>query len=99
MAPRVAPRTHSPRVPRVREIAISEFKTHCLRLIGEVMKTQGEIVITRRGKPVARVSGIKPRSGKIMGSRQGMGREVGDIVHNDWSQLFNVLREDGEDQT
>lgn len=36
-------------------VAISELKAHCLRLVDEVARRRREIVITRRGKPIARV--------------------------------------------
>ena len=35
--------------------AVSEFKTHCLRLVEEVARQRREIVVTKRGKPIARV--------------------------------------------
>ena len=40
---------------RVREVAATEFKTHCLRLMDEVEQTRGEVVVTRHGRPVARL--------------------------------------------
>ncbi len=36
-------------------VAISELKAHCLRLVDEVARRRREIVITKRGKPIARV--------------------------------------------
>ena len=39
----------------VRTIAISELKAHCLRLVDEVARRRSELVITKRGKPIARV--------------------------------------------
>jgi prevent-host-death family protein len=39
----------------VRTVAISELKAHCLRLIDEVARRRRELVITKRGKPIARV--------------------------------------------
>ena len=38
-----------------RTIAVSELKTHCLRLVEEVARQRREIVVTKRGKPIARV--------------------------------------------
>ena len=38
-----------------RTVPISELKTHCLRLVDEVARRRRELVITKRGKPVARV--------------------------------------------
>jgi prevent-host-death family protein len=39
----------------VRTVAISELKAHCLRLVDEVARKRRELVITKRGKPIARV--------------------------------------------
>ena len=36
-------------------VAVSELKAHCLRLIDEVARRRRSIVVTKRGKPVARV--------------------------------------------
>lgn len=38
-----------------RTVAISELKAHCLRLVGEVARGRVELVVTKRGKPIARV--------------------------------------------
>lgn len=41
-----------------REIAVSAFKARCLALLDEVAETGETLVITKRGKPVARVQPI-----------------------------------------
>ena len=38
-----------------RTVAISELKAHCLRLVDEVAQRRRELIITKRGKPIARV--------------------------------------------
>jgi len=38
-----------------REIPASEFKAKCLALLDEVSETKETLVVTKRGKPVARV--------------------------------------------
>jgi len=37
------------------EIPAGEFKAKCLKLLDEVQKQRRQIVITKRGKPVARL--------------------------------------------
>lgn len=37
----------------MKTVNITEFKTHCLRLVGEMERSQEPIRITKRGKPVA----------------------------------------------
>jgi prevent-host-death family protein len=36
-------------------VAISELKAHCLRLVDEVARGRRELIVTKRGKPIARV--------------------------------------------
>ena len=38
-----------------RPISVSELKTHCLRIVEEVSKRRREVVITKRGKRIARL--------------------------------------------
>jgi len=38
-----------------RTIAISELKAHCLRLVDEVARRRSVLVVTKRGKPIARI--------------------------------------------
>jgi prevent-host-death family protein len=66
------------------EIAAGEFKAHCLALLDEVAETGKELIVTKRGKPVAKVSPIEPPK-----SLRGSVRILGDIVspvfdEDDW---------------
>ena len=36
-------------------VAVSEFKTHCLRLVEKVARERRELIVTKRGKPIARL--------------------------------------------
>ena len=71
---------------KMKEITISEFKTHCAALINEVSKTGNAIRIIRRGKPVAEVipaSSKAPRKLKgqrKLGTMAGTVKVLGDIV-------------------
>jgi prevent-host-death family protein len=54
----------------MKTLAISEFKTHALKVLNDVAKYQETIVITKRGKPLAQVvpyrkSVMKPAPGKL----------------------------------
>lgn len=47
----------------MRSIAASQFKARCLALLDEVAETKETLVVTKRGKPVARVvPAEEPRS-------------------------------------
>jgi len=47
-------------VMKERSIAAGKFKAECLSLLDEVAETGRPLVVTKRGKPVARVVGIEP---------------------------------------
>ncbi len=57
----------------MKQMAAGEFKAHCLAVMDEVAATREPVVITKRGKPVAKVIPVeqkKPR--KLMGSLVGV---------------------------
>ncbi len=60
-------------------IAAAEFKAKCLALLDEVESTRQELVITKRGKPVAHVVPTPPKK-KFPFGKLG-GKAHGDIVH------------------
>jgi len=59
------------------QIPAGEFKTHCLRLLEEVARTGSSFVVTKRGRPVARVT---PVAGKEPASLAGSILEEGDLI-------------------
>lgn len=77
---------------RSKSINASEFKARCLRVLDDVQETRREVVITKRGKPVARLSPIGPARGSLRGAWKGMVKVRGDIVRVDWSSDFETLR-------
>ena len=58
----------------------SEFKATCLRLMDEVAETGGEIVITKNGRPTARLLPFRPRFGDWFGADRDRIEIIGDIV-------------------
>ena len=66
---------------------ISDFKTHCTAEIAEACRTGESIVVTRRGKPVAKVEPIieKPPI-RTLGAMQGALTIHGDIVHSNCAE-------------
>ena len=64
------------------EVAISEFKAKCLRLLEEVRRTKRPIRVTRRGKPVAEIVPPSPlqHHGSWLGSMREKFEILGDIV-------------------
>jgi prevent-host-death family protein len=72
-----------------RSIDASEFKAKCLRVLDEVQASRTEVVITKRGKPVARLSPIGSGRGSLRGAWKGTVQIHGDIVRVD---LFSELQ-------
>ena len=64
----------------VRFVAAGEFKTHCLKLMDEVRDRRCEIVITKRGAPVAKLAPFEEKAPDIFGSMKGSVIIHGDIV-------------------
>ena len=49
----------------MRTIPATEFKAHCLAILDDVAKTGEVVVVTKRGKPVARVTPLEPPASLI----------------------------------
>lgn len=45
---------------KTREIAAGEFKSKCLALLDEVARTGETLIVTKRGKPVAKLTPVEP---------------------------------------
>jgi len=79
-------------------IAAGEFKAKCLHLLDEVAQRRAPLVITKRGKPIAKLVPIDDKPIDIYGCMAGTGRIVGDIVSplDDWgnADLENLLGDD-----
>ena len=67
-------------------VPVTEFKAKCLRMLDDVEKKGDRIVITKRGKRIARVERASDEAPKLEGTWKGKARILGDIVnfHDDW---------------
>jgi len=63
-----------------RRIPASQLKIRCLALLDEVHKNRCEIVITKRGKPVAKLIPIDEQPNSFFGSMTGTMEITGDII-------------------
>lgn len=63
-----------------RVVTAADFKTHCLSLIDEVMQSRSEVVVTRYGKPVAKLVAFDEGPVALFGHLSGTVAEYGDIV-------------------
>jgi prevent-host-death family protein len=62
-------------------IAAGKFKATCLGLLDEVQRERKEIVITKRGKPVARIVPVEAEKiPNLFGRMKGSGTILGDII-------------------
>ena len=60
----------------------AEFKAKCLKLIDEVATTHESVVITKRGKPMAKLVPIGDETPtKLFGYMKHTGEILGDIVN------------------
>ena len=61
------------------QIPAGVFKARCLGLLDEVEQQRKEIVITKRGRPVARLVPVSDQPAVVFGRLKGSGRIVGEI--------------------
>lgn len=69
----------------MKEIPVTQFKAHCTQILREVADTP--YTVTRRGKPIAFISPVRPGSEKepktlseFMGCLRGTSMETGDLL-------------------
>ena len=75
-------------------LSATEFRARCHRLLDDVAKGAYSIVVTKRGKPVARVEAIRPQAERVRlkGRWAGLAKTKGDIVYFDTSADWQALR-------
>ncbi|MGA8539529.1 MAG: type II toxin-antitoxin system Phd/YefM family antitoxin [Terriglobales bacterium] len=76
----------------MKKIAAGEFKAHCLTLMEDVRSTREPLIITKRGKPVAKLVPVENKKDNWIGRLKGKIRIVGDIESpvvplEDWEVL------------
>ncbi|MFN2642235.1 MAG: type II toxin-antitoxin system Phd/YefM family antitoxin [Actinomycetota bacterium] len=62
----------------MKEIAAAKFKEQCLAILDQV--DEEGIVITKRGKPVAKLIPIRAESASLIGSLKGKIKIHGDVL-------------------
>jgi prevent-host-death family protein len=73
--------TYRQNVMDSRYIAASDFEANCLRLMDEVAQQRRPIIITRRGKPVAKLVPIETEAVELFGRMAGSVKICGDIIN------------------
>lgn len=68
----------------MKSIPATQFKAECLALLDRVARTGEELVVTKRGKPVARLVPVRKSSRRSLhGSVKVLGDIVGPVI-GDW---------------
>ena len=63
----------------MKKLPASKFKAHCLPVMKEVRATREPVLITKRGRPVAKLVPPNTSSDDFIGHLEGIVRVVGDI--------------------
>ena len=72
-------------IRKQREVPAGEFKAKCLALLDEVRDNDEEIIVTKRGKPVARLVPIEKKEWKSMaGTLLWQADDIITPMENDW---------------
>lgn len=64
------------------EISSVEFRSNCFKLLDRIEKTHEELIITKRGKPIAKVVHIDDggKNDPMLGALSGLGHTIGDLT-------------------
>ena len=80
---------------KTKTMPAGQFKAHCLAVMDEVAAQRTAIIITKRGKPVAKLVPVEKEKDDIFGFMKGKGKiEIkGDIVSpvltpKEWGDLY-----------
>jgi len=76
----------------MKKMAAGSFKIHCLAVMDEVQAKRETVVITKRGKPVAKLIPADSDSDDIYNFLAGKGTITGDVVspaigREEWGEL------------
>jgi prevent-host-death family protein len=64
-------------------IPIEELKTHCYKILDNAMDTDNNLIVTKRGKPIATIIPIKEKLPKklLFGAMKNIAKINGDILN------------------
>jgi prevent-host-death family protein len=76
----------------MKKMAAGTFKAHCLAVMDEVQAKKETVVITKHGKPVAKLVPVVEEADDIYGFFAGKIKVVGDVVSpaltlEEWGEL------------
>ncbi|MBI3924528.1 MAG: type II toxin-antitoxin system Phd/YefM family antitoxin [Armatimonadetes bacterium] len=72
-------------------IGISEFKSKCIALLKELQSTRTSLIVTHRGRPLARIEPIlNEEEPRRLGALRHLGRIRGDLVMIDFPDEWEM---------
>jgi prevent-host-death family protein len=77
----------------MKTMAAGAFKVHCLKVMDEVQSKRQAVLITKRGKPVAKLVPVQQEKDDIFGFYKGKIKINGDVVSpafspEEWGDLY-----------
>jgi prevent-host-death family protein len=77
----------------MKTMAAGAFKVHCLKVMDEVQAKRQAVLITKRGKPVAKLVPVEQEKDDIFGFYKGKIKINGDVVSpafspEEWGDLY-----------
>jgi prevent-host-death family protein len=77
----------------MKKMAAGAFKVHCLAVMDEVQSKRESVLITKRGKPVAKLVPVDGAKDDIFGFLKGKVTILGDVVSpaltpEEWGDLY-----------
>ncbi len=77
----------------MKTMAAGKFKVHCLAVMDEVQSKRQAVLITKRGKPVAKLVPVEKEKDDFYGFFAGKGKVVGDVISpaispEEWGDLY-----------
>ena len=80
----------------MKKMAAGSFKTNCLAIMDEVQSTRETVVITKHGKPVAKLVPVTAETDDIYNFLAGKGAVAGEVVSpaispKEWGKLEVIL--------
>lgn len=78
---------------KAKTIPAGQFKAHCLAIMDEVQAKREAVLITKRGKPVAKLVPVEEKKDDIFGFYKGKGKILGDVLSpaftpEEWGDLY-----------
>ncbi len=64
----------------MKKMAAGQFKVHCLAVMDEVQAKKETVLITKHGKPVAKLVPVSGEKDDIYGFMAGKGMIIGDVI-------------------